>query len=221
MGRQYLIGSKFDFIFAKDQLLVDRLRNFTSHPEVHYLPEACNPEMHRTVTPTTSDIERFACDVTTAASLYYYRSEILESISDFDLRIWGPVPKYYDGPLRSRASGLSVHTRDKSACFNASKIVINSLFPVEIGGLNARAFEVAGCGGFQMITHSDAIDRHFAPGEEIVSFRNLKDLRDKLTYFLAHEDERIAIAKAGQIRAHAEHTYEKRLTEMMAVMRLS
>lgn len=218
MGRQYILGSKFDYIFAKDQVMVDLFRRYTRVPHVHYLAEACNPAIHTPVQPTSDDLQRFGCEVTTAATLYYYRSEIFESLTDFDLRIWGPVPRFYDGPLRPYCTGRSVYTRDKSACFNASKIVVNSLFPMEFGGLNARAFEVAGCGGFQLITHTDAVARHFKPGEEIETFRDLNELRDKIRYYLDNESERQRIAEAGRKRAHREHTYEHRIKEMLDVI---
>jgi spore maturation protein CgeB len=221
MGRQYLIGSKFDYIFAKDQVMVDLFRRYTNLTEVHYLPEACNPAIHRPVTPTNNDKARFGCEVTTAATLYYYRAGIMEALSGFDLRIWGPIPRFYDGPLRTFATGKSVYTRDKAACFNAAKIVVNSLFPMEFGGLNARAFEVAGCGGFQLITHSDAVARHFEPGKEIETFRDLNELCEKVRYYLDHEDERRAIAEAGRLRAHREHTYEQRLSRLLDVVKSS
>lgn len=220
MGRQYIIGAGFDYIFAKDQVMVDLFRRFSGMQEVHYLPEACNPDVHRPVTPTPDDSGKFGCDVTTAATLYYYRAEILESLSEFDLRVWGPVPRYYDGPLRGIARGRSLYTRDKAACFNAAKIVVNTLFPLEFGGLNARAFEVAGCGGFQLITQCEAVARHFEPGKEIETFRDLAELREKVHYYLGHEQERRAIAAAGQRRAHAEHTYRQRLQQMLNIMKL-
>jgi len=218
MGRQYIIGSHFDFIFAKDQLMVDRFRAFTGMKHVYYLPEACNPHIHCPVSLSEEDKTRFSCDVTTAATLYYYRSEILSSLTDFDIKIWGSVPRYYDGPLRKYATQQSVYTRDKSACFNASRIVLNTLFPMEIGGLNARAFEIAGCGGFQLITHSEAVSRHFEPGKEIETFHNLGELYDKVCYYLEHEDKRYAIAEAGRQRAHSEHTYEHRLSQMLEII---
>jgi spore maturation protein CgeB len=221
MGRQYLIGAGFDYVFAKDQAMVDLFRRFTGLKEVHYLPEACNPAVHRTAAPTPGDIERFGCDITTAATLYYYRAEILQALIDYDLRVWGPVPRFYDGPLRGLASGASIYTRDKAACFGAARIVVNTLFPLEFGGLNARAFEVAGCGGFQLITHCEAVARHFEPGREIETFRDLAELRVKVDYFLAHDDERRAIAAAGQRRAHAEHTYRHRLQQMLNIMKLT
>lgn len=219
MGRQYILGSKFDFIFSKDEVMVDRFRNFTSASETHYLPEACNPDIHRPVTDLTdNDKKRYKCDVTTAATMYYYRSEILETLSSFNLKIWGPVPRFYDGPLRKYCTDESVYTREKSACFNLSKIVINSLFPMEMGGLNARAFEVAGCGGFQLISHSDVIEKHFKIGKEIDTFRNLDELQKKVNYYLNNDCERQKIAEAGRRRAHKEHTYEQRIQTMLNII---
>lgn len=220
LGRQYIIGSKLDYVFVKDQTMAERFQRFTGMKEVHYLPEACNPAVHRPVEPTPDDEDRFGCEVTTAASLYYYRSEILESIADFDLRVWGAIHRYYDGPLRGIATGKPLFTRDKSACFNAAKIVLNTLSLLEIDGLNARAFEVAGCGGFQLITESSAVARHFVPGREIETFRDLGELREKIRYYLDHDGERRAIAEAGRKRAHAEHTYRQRLQQMLRTMRL-
>lgn len=218
MGRQYIIGSKFDYVFSKDRVMVDVFRCFTRLKQVHYLPEACNPRVHRPVEIGDADRARFGCDVTTAATLYYFRSEIFESLFDLDMRIWGPVPRFYDGPLRRLSAGSSVYARDKAACFGASKVVLNSLFPMEFGGINARAFEVAGCGGFQIITHTEAIAGHFEPGKELETFSNLHELREKVLYYLKHDLERNMIAEAGCKRAHAEHTYEIRLGEMLRII---
>ncbi len=215
MGRQYLVGSDYDYIFAKDQQLVDLLQRYTDLQQVRYLPEACNPLIHRPTSPTEQEQKVFGCEVTTAATLYYFRARILEAISDFNLKIWGALPRYYDGRLRERHMGRGVYAHEKAACFNAAKIVINTLHPMEIDGLNARAFEIAGCGGFQMITDADAVSRHFEPGREIETFHDLKELREKVRYYLDHEEERLAIAQGGVRRAHSEHTYTSRLKEIL------
>ena len=215
LGRQYIIGSKYDYTFSKDQTMVDLFRRYTSLKEVHYLPEACNPKIHHSITSTVDDLARFGCEVTTVANVYYFRAEILQSLSDFDLRIWGNVPRFNNGAIRKFCTGKPLYLHEKVACLNSAKIVINSLHPTESDGLNARAFEVAGCGGFQIITHSNAVARHFEPGKEIETFRDLHELRDKVRYYLEHEDKRRAIAEAGRQRAHSEHTYTKRMRWML------
>ena len=215
MGRQYVIGSGYDFIFAKDMAMVELLRRYTRQTGVHYLAEACNPAVHRPLTPSPEQRRLYACDVTTAATLYYYRSAVLEEIGDFDLKIWGAVPRFYRGPLTEKHAGGTVAGYEKAACFNSARIVINTLFPTEIDGLNARAFEAAGCGAFQLINASPAIARHFTPGKDIEVFSNLAELREKLRYFLDHEPQRRAIAEAAWQRSHRDHSYELRLREML------
>lgn len=51
----------------------------------------------------------------------------------------------------------------------------------------------------------------FEDGKELVSFRSMSDLKQKIDYWLPREAERRAIAEAGMRRAHAEHTYALRL----------
>jgi len=220
MGRQYIIGSHFDYLFAKDQVMVDRFRRYTTMREVHYLAEACNPLVHTPASLNEDDMRRFNCEVTTAGSLYYFRAEILAALSTFDLKIWGAVPKYHVDTLRQFCTGEPVFMRDKAACFNAAKIVINTLFPLEMKGLNARAFEIAGCGGFQLISESDVLAQHFIPGKEIETYGNIDELQHKVRYYLAHDSERRAISDAGRRRAHAEHTYIHRLKEMFDIIGL-
>ena len=36
--------------------------------------------------------------------------------------------------------------------------------------LNCRAFEIAGCGGFQLVTHVPVVTEHFEPDSEVATF---------------------------------------------------
>ena len=56
---------------------------------------------------------------------------------------------------------------------------------------------------------------HFKAGEELEVFRDRAELLEKVDYYLANQDKAKAIARAGQERAYAEHTYEHRLGELI------
>jgi len=58
----------------------------------------------------------------------------------------------------------------------------------------------------------------FKPGEEVVAYRDLGELRRQLDYYLAHADEARAIGANARRRALAEHTLRHRLDEMLAVL---
>lgn len=84
--------------------------------------------------------------------------------------------------------------------------------------IKGRNFEVPGCGGFLLTGDADNLRDYYEDGKEIVIFRDINDLIAKIKYYLAHEDERIAIAKAGYERTLRDHTYEKRFNELFRAM---
>jgi spore maturation protein CgeB len=92
------------------------------------------------------------------------------------------------------------------------------MHPHEVYGLNKRAFEACGIGAFQMLDWTPGLSQLFEPGEEVVVFRHMQELKEKLNYYLEHDDERRRIAEAGKRRAAREHTYEDRLELMLTTV---
>ncbi len=88
-------------------------------------------------------------------------------------------------------------------------------------GLNLRQFEVTAAGGFLLTYDMPELSRYFDVGKECVVFRNEKELLDRIRYYLAHPDERIEIALAGQRRALSEHLYSHRFTSLVERLSLS
>ena len=215
MDRQYLIGSEYDHVFVKDHYMVEFLREMAGLRSVHYLPEACNPKIHRTVELTAADRMRYAADVMTYGSLYYYRQSILSVLNDFDLKIWGAKPDWLIDRLPGRHMGRGIYETEKCKAVRAACITLNTLHYGEIRSLNARAFEIAGIGGFQLMSHSPVVKDHFVLGEEIETFSSRSELVEKVRYFLREPEKRAAIAAAGQLRAHSAHTYRHRIESML------
>jgi spore maturation protein CgeB len=69
----------------------------------------------------------------------------------------------------------------------------------------------AGAGAFQFVDWRPGIDQLFKDGQELVTFRNIADLKKKIDYWLPRESERHKIGMAGMQRAFSEHTYQHRL----------
>jgi len=93
--------------------------------------------------------------------------------------------------------------------------VISTHPPPQIKGRN---FEVPGAGGFLLTAPADNLGEYFIPGKEIVVFDSLDDLAAKARYYLDHPAERLAIRRAGCERAHRDHTYERRLRDVLAAI---
>jgi spore maturation protein CgeB len=100
---------------------------------------------------------------------------------------------------------------EKAKAVLLSKINLNTLVPSGIYGLNARTFEIAGIGGFQILHWRVGLSDLFKDGNELISFNNFNELLEKLEYFLPKDELRKEIAIAGQKRAYKDHTYAHRL----------
>ena len=88
-------------------------------------------------------------------------------------------------------------------------------------GVNNTLFEAAGCGTFQICDERPTLQEFFKPGEELVTFCSRKELVEKIRYYLGRDEERKQIGTRAAERAHREHTYEKRLTQMLQTLRLA
>lgn len=217
LKRQYLLAAPYDALFFKATFLAEFVRTKLGR-SAFYLPECCNPLWHRRVQLTDAERSFYGCDLATAGSLYYYRALVLEPFANYDLKLWGAgYPPWLHSPLRRCWQNRFVAEEEKAKAFAAARIVLNTLHPAEIGSVNARLFEVAGCGGFQICEYRDCLGEFFEPETEVVSFRTRQELKEKVNYYLAHEAERQVIADRAYARAHREHTYELRLNQLLSL----
>jgi spore maturation protein CgeB len=217
LGRQYLLGSRYDAVFLKDRYMLDLFSRMIASTKFHYLPEACNPRIHRPMPLSAADRDQYGCDVMLAGTLYYYRQEILERLAEFHLKVWGAQPDWLVHRLGGRSTGRYVHGADKVRAALAATVCVNTLHYAEVDGLNCRAFEIAGCGGFQLVTHVPVVTEHFEPDSEVVTFSSAAELVEKVAYYLQNPEKAAAIAARGQIRAHRDHTYEHRLDKLLGI----
>ncbi len=215
LGRQFLLGAGYDAVFVKDRYMQDLFSRMIRSTSFHYLPEACNPRLHRPIELTALDREEFGCDLMIAGTLYYYRQEILQQLNSLDIKVWGYRPSWLVDRLPGRFMGRDVHGDDKVRAALAAKICLNTLHYAEVNGLNCRAFELAGCGGFQLVNQVPVLAEHFDPGVEVATFDSAEDLREKVAHYLAHPAEAADIAERGRLRAHRDHTYEHRLSDIL------
>jgi len=82
-------------------------------------------------------------------------------------------------------------------------------------GLNQRAFEITAAGGFMLCAHSPELPEMFRVGEECDSFRNEKELFEKIAYFRAHPERAAEIAFEGQKRTLSAHLFSHRLRTIL------
>lgn len=87
------------------------------------------------------------------------------------------------------------------------------------GCLIVRNFEVPAHGGFLLTLAREELVECFVPGEECGVFRGEQDLLEKVQYYLENRKRREEIARAGQERTLAEHTYAHRFQSLVKTLR--
>jgi spore maturation protein CgeB len=216
-----LFRCEYDAFFAKEPRLVEIMTQKLGL-NAHYLPEACNPEWHRPVTPNAEELRAFGCDVVAQGTAHPYRMKFFEALTDFDVKIWGtPPPAESDSPAKKFFQGRFIGEQEKAVAFRSGKILVNSMNFAETYGLNNTLFEGAGCGAFQICDERPTLAEFFVPDSEVVTFRSRPELIEKIRYYLPLENQRKQISERAWQRAHREHTYERRLTQMLSTLRLA
>ena len=86
--------------------------------------------------------------------------------------------------------------------------------------IKGRNFEVPGCGGFVLTDRAENLEAYYTPDKEVVCFGDTEELVELARHYLAHEEERVAIARLGYERTLREHTYAHRFREIFQAMGL-
>ena len=106
------------------------------------------------------------------------------------------LPIYITGGRKNAYKDIN----DYANILQRSKIVLN--FSRSVDGypqLKGRVFEVMSCGAMLMESSNDInwIDRWYIPDLHYVSFSNVTELKEKIQYYLVHEEDRVRIAQNG------------------------
>jgi spore maturation protein CgeB len=83
---------------------------------------------------------------------------------------------------------------------------------------NLRLFEATGVGTLLLTDWKENLHEMFEPGKEIIAYRTPEECAELTRYYLDHEDERQAIARAGQARTLREHTFYQRMQSLVEIV---
>jgi len=223
------IAGNVDYFFTiqKDDFFTE-LKNIGAN-NFHYLPLACLPDFHKKITEINEeDRIKYGSDVSFAGAGYYNRKNVFAQLIDFNFKIWGS--DWHVGlplSLLIQDGGKRFTEEEAVKIYNYSKININlhsSMWHWDINPngdfLNPRVYEILACGGFQLVDRRRYMEGLFEDGKDLVVFETVDDLRKKIKYYLANEEERSAIAAHGRETVLKNHTYERRIREMMNIILL-
>lgn len=150
----------------------------------------------------------------TTTELFEYASEKVS------IDFWGPGVNRLseDSPIRKNHHGEIYGTMMYNVLYNA-KIAINR--HIDIAGNHAnnmRLYETTGVGTMLITDAKSNLATLFKPGVEVETYTSKEELVEKIEYYLKHDNEREKIAKAGHARTLADHTYKKRMAELVNIL---
>jgi spore maturation protein CgeB len=210
-----LPGYDFAFTNARDSVQAYSARGIGN---VHFLPTACEPSVHRPLPPRAS-----VCDISFAGDWSAMREQIVGALvaAGVDVRIFGPWRRKLDrrSPLRARLEHGFFTPQRMAEIFAASKATLNihtwrGRFDY---GLNPRVFEAAACGVPQLVDWKRELDDLFDEKERaaMLVYRTDEDLLQQCQRKDLGEFREKAAAASVSIRER--HSYLARMRELLRI----
>jgi len=194
--------------------------------KVYHMPLGFSPSVYK-----FEDVpENMKSDVCTAGVLFDRRRQTLEDLyqihEKFDLRLitaagWCDRVIHKNAIKYFHKDVVSPEELNKYYCGAKIILCVNRDYtPANPLGVNSstpgRVFQETACRRMVMIDNTrPEINDYFVDGKEIVIFNDANDLREKVLYYLSHDEEREAIAHNGYVRTMKENTWKTRIQGLL------
>lgn len=202
----------FDLLFTFDPY-IKRILTREGYSNLEYLPFADTPP--KKVGATTKKYP-----LVFIGQYDKTREGYLWSVRDLGLSIWGP---WEHTKVRKCVVARHIPQSQVRQVYSEAKIVLN-IHSHSFGderdslteGTNLRTFMASGVGAFQLAEYRKDLENLYTLGKELVTFTDAEDLRGKILYYLKHDKRREEIARAAYERTVRDHTYVKRMQQLLA-----
>ncbi len=214
------ILERVDAAFMTDKGIIEDYRKI--NPNTHYLRHAYDSSIHyRSSQPPTHDLFMVATG-------FPERQRLLESVdwTGIDLQLYGNwMYLKPDSPLFPYWKGENLPNAETANRYRDSKIALNIFRTVEwpdaqpkfiepskAKSLSPRCYEALACGSLLLTDWREELDT--LPADSCVLWGSAEELKDKVDYYLHHEEERRRIAEAGY-NAIQGNTFDARAIELL------
>lgn len=221
------VATSYDHVFTIQRGPFHEALKQLGTQSVHYLPLAADPATHKPMTLSAEERAMYGSETAFVGAGYQNRQHVFEQARLGDFVIWGN-----DWPAQSsayrqfaRRPGARVTPEECARIYNACAVNINLHSSSKHNGVNPhgdfvnpRTFEIAACGGFQLVDDRAELADLFAIGSELIVYKTVQELEQLTQYYLQHPEERSAVAARAQARACSDHTYAKRMHTALQAM---
>jgi spore maturation protein CgeB len=215
---ELILAQIYGTVFTNERACLPRFRAVTPH--AFYLPHAWLPERHQ---PGPADPAK-ACDAFFVGSWFEERRALL--LGD----AWDGINLVWKGHDLSDAPTAILPNDEAAAWYRSAKIALNMhrtttsngsgahIRPEEAESLNPRAYEIAACGGFQLMDDSRA-ERLEIFGDCMPTYKagDAADLTKQIRWWLDKPNYRAEWAYA-QHAAIQPHTWTARARQVLEVL---
>jgi spore maturation protein CgeB len=222
------IAPHYDYVFTLEEACVPIYQE-QGCANVFHMPLAANTSIYY---PRRAE-RGYEADICFIGSAFRNRIDYFDRIAPYlkSKRVfiagywWERMANYPQlaGKIRT---GVWISPEETASYYNRAKIVINLHRSVDDDSnrnslrlpafsVNPRSFEIGACAAFQLTDTRPALAAAFAPGTEAVTFESPEELIEKAEYYLQREDERRTVALNGYARTMMEHTYPRRVRQLL------
>ena len=219
------VVKEYDYVFTIDLGAFDFYKMKFPDKKIFHLPLGTDPILYY---PSNTPI-KYLYDLCLVGYPYPERIELVKHIlnhTHYGLILVGPRWRKYIANSNN-AEKLTIINKwvvpeFVRNLFNCSKIILNphrtydfekniNTLGIESKSVNNRTFDIAACGGFQLIPKKPDLDMHFNVSNEIVSYANNDHCIELINHFLNNEKARSQYSKNAKERVLNGHTFFHRI----------
>ncbi len=198
-ARDYMDAINFDFVFAAQKSFVERLRA-TGSRNVHWLPMACDPQVHRPVAAESRYDISFA-------------GAVVPHVHIERVRLLNVLKHNFSVSIRERVYG-----DEMCRTFCEGKLAFNNC---AVKDLNMRVFEALAMGRTLLTNrapeHNGLLDL-FENGKHLLVYDGEDELVELAKKYLEDEQACTAVAEAGRALVLEKHKYVDRVDTLLDII---
>lgn len=187
---------------------------------VVFVDKAFDKHTHRPLSLSEEEKVQLGTDVGFIGTFEQDRAEKMLFLAENGICvcIWGNGwTKWVNEHPKLKVENQPIYNDDYVKAICATRINLCFLRKMNRDLQTDRTMEIPACRSFTLMERTDEHRRLFEEDREAVFFSSDEELLEKVRYYLKHEDERLAIAKAGRERClKSGYSHHERLRFMLS-----
>jgi spore maturation protein CgeB len=181
--------------------------------------QAYDSNFHKPVALSIEEHKTWGADVSFVGTFESDRAKKMLFLAErgIQVRVWGSNWESWQNKHHNLlVEAKPVYNEDFIKVINSTKINLNFLRKMNRDKHTSRSLEIPACQGFMLAERTDEHMQLFEEGKEAEFFSYPDELIEKIKYYLAHEEERQRVAKAGRERCiRSGYSHHERLKVML------